>query len=127
LIVTQFDLCLTPGSWLHWIGFNDNQTLVAVDDVGVCRVLICNSTPELRAGSVVSESSKFGMWTPVIKFNNTEDLFYWVVGAGEQELVCVECKAGDRFPIYLPKYTPPISSIPFQPLLVPQTTNFEEQ
>ena len=114
---------MSKGSMLHWVGWADENTLFSVDDSCTVRMLITNSQPKISSEGMVSIRNPIGMWVPVSLVQNTDDLFHWVVGFSENQMIYVECKAGDRFPVLLARYSPPTSSIPFHPPFISQLSS----
>ena len=121
-ITLQQELALSPKSQLHWLGWDEDGTVITVDDTGIVRALVMSSQPLLRAGGLHTAKQSAGMWTPVSNLPNHEDLFHWVVGCTKEQMIFLECTAGDRHPLILPSFTPPLCSLPFSAPLLPETS-----
>lgn len=121
------ELPLSPKSELHWIGWDEDGSIITVDTSGIVRSLVFSTQPRLFQGKLLSEKKANGMWTPIGSLPNDEDLFHWVVGCTKEQIVFVECNAGDRYPILMPFYTPPLCSLSYTAPLLPQTPAGENQ
>lgn len=120
-------MSLSPKSTLHWLGWDEDGTVVSVDSVGVVRTLVHSSQPQLGHGRLESQTQSNGMWVPLTTLPNDEDLFHWVVGCTKDQVVFVECTAGDKYPILMAFYTPALCSFPYTAPLLPQTSAGETQ
>ena len=127
VVTHQVELSLSPKSELHWLGWDEDGTVVTVDSIGVVRSLVYASQPQLGGGRLESQVQSCGMWVPLTTLPNDADLFHWVVGCTKDQIVFVECTAGDKYPILMAFYTPALCSLPYTAPLLPQTSDGENK
>ena len=54
-------------------------------------------------------------------------MFHWVVGCTKEQIIFVECTAGDKYPLIMPSYIPNLCSLHYSAPLLPQTSEGENQ
>lgn len=89
-VVAAGGLPINPESTLKWIGFSDERMPCTFDSSGV-----------LRMASISDQYS----WTPVLDtriLNNANNVvdWYWPVGVFNGRMMCIICKAGDKYPSF---------------------------
>lgn len=86
-----------------------------------------SSQPQLSQGRLNTVGQNFGMWIPLTTLNNDEDLFHWIVGCTKEQIIYLECKAGDKHPVLIQSYTPSVNAVTYTAPLLPQTTESENE
>jgi len=81
--------CVSAGSTLTWVGFNNDGSLLAMDSEGMVSMLVCTDT----------DSS--WEWMPMLDtlgLRKSSDDSFWPVSVYDGKLVCVPLKGGTKHP-----------------------------
>jgi len=87
--------CISRGSFLSWVGFSNDSSLLAMDSDGMLAMLVRPSGAD-NVGSVNG-----WRWKPMLDtvgLRKSADDSYWPVTAYDGKLVCVPLKGGTKHP-----------------------------
>jgi chromosome transmission fidelity protein 4 len=86
--------CLSKGSSISWVGFNNDFSLVVMDSDGMLSMLVA-------AGQGDDVGNLFWEWVPVldtIGLRKSTDDNHWPITVYDGKLVCIPLKGGNTYP-----------------------------
>ena len=86
--------CLSKGSALSWVGFNNDLSLVIMDSDGMLSMLIAT-------GQDNNNDTLFWEWAPVLDtvgLRKSSDDSHWPITVHDGKLVCIPLKGGNTYP-----------------------------